>query len=638
MQSPGNLSRREGIAWLAVLPLLLYLLLTGAGASNGTYLVPFRIVSLAILVGVFAGWAWAAWLHPAARPRSVLAPVIVLIVAAQTVAAVLSPLPRIGLEYAGYTGILAGLYLLLVRLLARPSLARRIALVVAVVTLVIAGLYLAVVVGIWLDWWAILGRLTVPPLRPEYQALMYGAPGILTAFLVCAAVASISMLWPSGSFRALCVALAAVVLIAVVVASARSAWAGVAAAAVIGAVVILLTGRRLAIPRAPRTLAMGAIAGLGVLLVALAIGPALIRRFTLGGGEEFRVSLAGNAMRLFSEHPLTGGGPGQWVISRTSLTAPSEIDWYIPHAHNVATQTLAESGVLGAIVGIVAILAVGHVVIRAFRSGDVTRRSLAIGVVVIATYFAVHQLFDFFLDMPAIMFAAVLPLAGLDAMDLAASGQEQRPPSRRLVAVPTVLAIVPLLLLLAVERPALLGEAAAEVLPGDPAQAVALATEAIDADGEPTPYRWTRGLAEASLGNDAAALADLDGGCHAGRPPPGVAGCRVPPGEAWATTMPLESSSNGPSGSDTSSQRSTSRRSRSSWHSATGQRAEEQAVLALPGAPTLTDDPWWQSSPELQSLHDAAVVRVVEGPDLGGPGRSRCCRATRIGPGRSPST
>ena len=63
---------------------------------------------------------------------------------------------------------------------------------------------------------------------------MYGAPGILTAFLVCAAVASISMLWPSGSFRALCVVLAAVVLIAVVVAAARSAWVAVAAAAVVG--------------------------------------------------------------------------------------------------------------------------------------------------------------------------------------------------------------------------------------------------------------------------------------------------------------------------------------------------------------------------------------------------------------------
>src|SRR4051794_23050890 len=222
MQSPASLSRREGIAWLAVLPLLLYLMLTGAGASNGTYLVAFRVVSLAILVVVFAVWAGAAWLAPTARQRSMLAPVIVLIVAAQVVAAALSPLPRIGLEYAGYTAILGGLYLLLVRLLARPSLARRIALVVAIVTLVIAVAYLAVVVSIWIDWWGILGRLTVPPLRPEYVALMYGAPGILTAFLVCAAVASISMLWPSGSFRALCVALATVVLVAVLVASARS--------------------------------------------------------------------------------------------------------------------------------------------------------------------------------------------------------------------------------------------------------------------------------------------------------------------------------------------------------------------------------------------------------------------------------
>src|SRR5689334_20727144 len=108
MPSPGEMSRREGIAWLVVLPLLLYLLLTGAGAWAGVYGTQFRVVSLVILAVLFVGWAVAAWRYRDARPRTMLAPVILAILAAQLVAAIFSPRPRMAFEYVRYGLILAG--------------------------------------------------------------------------------------------------------------------------------------------------------------------------------------------------------------------------------------------------------------------------------------------------------------------------------------------------------------------------------------------------------------------------------------------------------------------------------------------------------------------------------------------------
>ena len=80
-----------------------------------------------------------------------------------------------------------------------------------------------------------------------------------------------------------------------------------------------------------------------------------------------------------------------------------------------------------------------------------------------------------------------------------------------------------------------------------------------------------------------------------------------PPGQAGRRRRRPRTRSSGPSGSD--AEQPAINIAAIPILLALGDRAqaEEQAVLALSGAPTLTDDPWWQSSPELQSLHDAAV-------------------------------
>lgn len=354
MQSSEPLLGHTRLAWLAVLPLLLYLLLTGAGASNGAYLTPFRVLSLAVLVLVFAGWAAAAWRYPAARPRTAMAVPIVAALVAMCFSTLASPRPRLGIEFVGYAAVLAGLYVLLVRLLSIESVARRIALVLAVVTIVVGGAYVLAVLGLWVEWWGLVGRIAVPPTRPAYEALMYGAPGILAAFLACAGATSVAMLWPvGGASRAFACIAATLAAVAVFLLAARSGWAAFAAAAMITAAVGVLFGGRVSLPASrARRGALGAVS-IGAFVLALAVAPAVLRRLSTGGGEDLRTTLSAVAVRLWEAHQVVGAGPGTWVSYRAQLTAAYETDYYIPHAHNAPLQLLAETGIVGVVVALV---------------------------------------------------------------------------------------------------------------------------------------------------------------------------------------------------------------------------------------------------------------------------------------------
>ena len=52
---------------------------------------------------------------------------------------------------------------------------------------------------------------------------------------------------------------------------------------------------------------------------------------------------------------MVGTGPGTWVIQRVAETNASEPNEYIPYAHNLEAQTLAELGLVGVAAGIVLI-------------------------------------------------------------------------------------------------------------------------------------------------------------------------------------------------------------------------------------------------------------------------------------------
>jgi tetratricopeptide (TPR) repeat protein len=438
---------------------------------------------------------------------------------------------------------------------------------------------------------------------------MYGAPGILTAFLVCAGGSSISLLWPMGRWqRVLGAVIGMLVITATVITAARSAWLAVGAAAAATVVVAVLTGGRVRLP-APRRarVGLGAV-GLIAVSAAVAIAPAIARRLTAGGGEEFRATLITVAARLFSQHPLTGAGLGTWVTYRLPLTQAGEQDYYIPHAHDAPIQLLAETGLLGAVVAFVAILAVAHLVLRAVRSADPTRRALALGTVFVLTYLFVHQLFDFFLDMPAVMFAAILPVAALDAIETRSmSPAADRPSVRALALVPAIAAFAAASFILSLERPAFLSDSAVAAMPDDPGRAILLEDEALGDDPGHPAYLWTRGLAEAASGGDADhAISDLLAVADHDDLP-----------QAWLDVAWLYLQRGDRAGADDSLQRAlrlgiqqpavTIAAIPMLLELGRHDRAEEAAAAALEVAPTLVDDPWWSSSPDLARTRDAAV-------------------------------
>ena len=206
------------------------------------------------------------------------------------------------------------------------------------------------------------------------------------------------------------------------VSGSRSGWFAVGLAVVLIAALWLADGARrhetlrLAREAMANTRARLGLATLGVMsLGALAIlAPVLIRRAT-DSGADLRLNYVLAAQRMFAEAPILGVGPGSWVIEHIRYTQASETLYYIPHAHNVYAQTGAELGIVGIVVGLFMLVCIASLIGSVLRDPSAWRRRWGWAAAFSFTYFAFHQVLDFYPNMPAILFAAALPIAWLDA-------------------------------------------------------------------------------------------------------------------------------------------------------------------------------------------------------------------------------
>ncbi len=506
--------RRFGV-WLALVLLITYLVFFGGGWF-GLYVSQIRIASLVLLVALFGVWVVAAWRHLAWRPRSVLMPAIVAILFALAASTLVSRYPRQSVEYLGFAVILAGLYLLLVRILADPFLRPRMGGLAVAFTAVLGGAFAIANVTHWIEWWGLVGRFAIPPLRPESESLTFGNPSaVLTIVLLfwCSAVAVIGL--ETVARRVVVGALGLLTAFAIFVSGSRSGWFAVGVAIiVVGALWLGGRDRR----RQARTwlgarLASvgGRVAAGGAVVIAagalVALGPTILRR--LGeGGEDLRFNYLLAAGRMFAEAPVLGTGPGTWVIQRVRYTYAPETDYYIPHAHNIYAQTFAELGVVGALAGVVLLVGLAGLIRGAIRDDDPTRRRWGWAAAFAVVYFAAHQLLDFYMNMPAILFAAVLPVAWLDATSRRGSSADAPAAPARLerpARVGQVAGVVALALALVgfglSERTASThAGAVAAYDEGVWAEADILAQEAVVEDPAWPPYQFTEGLTAAAAG------------------------------------------------------------------------------------------------------------------------------------------
>ena len=183
--------------WMAVLVLTLYLVFFG-GSWYGLYSTTIRATSVVLALLTLATWFAIAWRRPAWRARSAFLPVIGLALASLAVSTIFSRYPRQSVEYVGYALILAALYLLLVRLMANPFLRIRIGGLATTLCLVLSVAYVGRTVLLWIDYWDAVGRLTIPPLRPAFESLMFGDPASVLTIVVLLYATGLAASWPKS--------------------------------------------------------------------------------------------------------------------------------------------------------------------------------------------------------------------------------------------------------------------------------------------------------------------------------------------------------------------------------------------------------------------------------------------------------
>lgn len=621
-QTAGDLGRRRFLMWTGIVIPVLWIVVAGGGGSAGTLVPVFRLITQVILALAIGIWVVVAWRMPQYRPATTMWPVVIAVILGFAIATVGSWNLRLSIEFLAYSVLLMTLYLLLVRLLADPSLRPRLLGLVAMLAGFVAAQYAWTVVGHWVDWWGAVGQVTTPPLRPGFEGLSYGNPSAVAAIVLLFLVPAVAWLAPRRRGVIVIAVLGLLAAVTVVLSGSRGAWLALGLAVVVTGLLLMATprARRLIWARVRRLPMLGL--GAAIVLAAgaaVAVGPAILMRLA-GGGDELRVTLNLTALRMFAEDPLTGSGPGTWVVRRAAFTEPQEVDYYIPHAHNVFTQGLAEFGLVGIGVGLIVSAFVGRLLLTAIRDGDPDRQRMAWAAVFGLTYFFGHQLVDSYMNMPAILFAAVIPIAFLDATAPATKAAGDRRRSLGLLAegrvglgVMAVACAISLAWLIRIDVVASTSLAAsAAAIDEDDGRAASLAREALAGDPDLIAYWFQTGLATATEeGQEAEVALDLMRRSAEADDFP----------QAWLNVAAMEETR----GDQAAARDALAAAMRLGWQQPAvsfpagvlylqlgmDESAIEAFAQALLLAPELGDDPFWQSDPAVNAVHEPSVERAL---------------------------
>ena len=471
----------------------------------------------------------------------------------------------------------------------------------------IAVLFLGAVLLIWVRFWSDLGRVTTPPLRPDFETLVFGNPSVILVMVTL--LGAIAVGWVSDfRRRSTALVIGSVLLFGTtaLVTGARGGWLAIGIGVIGSGIAVVYATGVWAFARSLMAVAQrrgrAQLIGLGIVIgvAVVVLAPAIARRLLTTGGN--RSAFFDIAAQLFTEQPLVGVGPGIWAVSRLPYTPSTGVDEYVPHAHDLYLQGISEMGLVGLIAGVIAILSVLWLIRDGLRDADPSRRRWAIVATFTCAYFFSHQLVDFFANAPATFLAFAIPIALLDA------SRTSRPrllPERafglqgRIGGIALGLATAAALTVgLAVEVPALIhADAVAKANAGDWVAARAPADQAAAIDPEMPIYRLTSGLAAARAGDYAAAAEDFRLIAEAGDLPEAwldLADAYVHLGRhdlaSEALDRALRLGRQQPLVAVASAQLALQLGDR--------QRAVAAIAAALELAPSLVGDPWWASDPE----------------------------------------
>lgn len=510
------------VAWVGVALGVAYLIFIGGGWW-GIYASSLRLLTVLIAGGTLAIWLSVAVRNPAWRPRTLMWPAIIACLGSLALSTAFSAQPRVSVEYLAYAVVLAALYLLLVKLFADPFFRPRLLALFTMLFGAVAVLYVGSVLVGWIEWWRLAG-LTLPPLRPGFEGLTFGNPSAALTMVALLAV-PVAAMYGVASRRGAVVLVGLALVIASVAAmsGSRAGWfaLGVTFLVGIGTVFGAPTLRRPAIGWIRSEIrSQPAVLWLPVVILlveAVIVAPAIAQR-VFAGGESARLTFAAAAIRMFGTSPLVGTGPGTWVIQRPAVVDVGEPDEFAPHAHNVEVQTLAELGLVGAFAGIVLLASVLRILRLGVRSGDPERRRWSWFAAAGLGYFFLHNLLDFYANMPAFLFVASIPIAYLDGRTPGAHGMLAQRFGRLSVAARRLgtgfavgLIAVCVVGLTVQEIPALRHDrAVAAVDDHNWPAAVSPAREAAALDPTIAPYQLTAGLVASASGDHQGAAAAFE--------------------------------------------------------------------------------------------------------------------------------
>jgi len=523
-----------GGAWATFVAIFVFFV---GGTYAGNAVVWARALTWLGAASVLLAWLAVALRRPALRPTGPL-PIAIVGAAAVFVASALgSARPRLSFEPTLIGLATALLFLALLGLLRLPGARRRAGSLIIVLAAAVAVGYLVQVAVEWANWWLLVGRLTQPPLRPNWAGLTFGSPNLVaTALLLLGPLATVLLARRVGRLAA--AGLAVTMVVAVLLTGSRGGYIGVGAALVAGLGLVALRSAQAdgvgdEARRPPRALLrfpgpwwrVAPVGGAAIVIAAVAAGPALLARFTAGGLDD-RLGFWRTAMAMFLDHPWTGGGPGTWAQLRYAYLGPDDPTYAVPHTHNLYLQIPAELGLVGAIcLGLTAAIFL-RVWWRAWLAGQGQGRddphvapvveagptSAEVAAVLVGLAgLGGQSLVDNLVNLPGISLAVALLVAWVGAGDGGVGSWTQVTRLGRAVAdgrVATVgaaalaiaiLAGSPMLVraeLAAVEAEA--GNAAADA--GDWAAALARYEAALALDPDHSLYQLERGVALAHLG------------------------------------------------------------------------------------------------------------------------------------------
>ncbi len=203
------------------------------GTYAGHAVVWARVLTWLGAATILFGWLLLALRRPAIRPTGPLPLAILVATACFGLSALGSARPRLSFEPTLIGLGTSLLFLMLLGLLRAPGPRWRAGSLVIVLAAAVAFGYLGEVLIEWLNWWALVGRVTQPPLRPNWAGLTFGSPNLVaTALLLLAPLATVLVSQRAGRLAA--AVLAAAAAAAIFLTGSRGGYIGVGAELLVG--------------------------------------------------------------------------------------------------------------------------------------------------------------------------------------------------------------------------------------------------------------------------------------------------------------------------------------------------------------------------------------------------------------------